>query len=62
MESWADYRMNTGDIVSGRRLSLLDTFIKDLYGCPYIPGSSLKGALRTILLVYMIHKEEERFR
>lgn len=61
MESWTAYKMNTGDIASGRKLSMLDTFIKDPYGCPYIPGSSLKGALRTILLVYMIHKERDRF-
>ena len=26
------------------------TFIKDVYGMPYIPGSSIKGALRTALL------------
>lgn len=26
------------------------TCIKDAYGCPYIPGSSLKGAIRTVLL------------
>lgn len=24
-------------------------FVKDPFGCPYIPGSSLKGALRTII-------------
>ena len=25
-------------------------FMRDSYGCPYIPGSSLKGAIRTILM------------
>ena len=30
------------------------SFIKDAYGKPYIPGSSIKGMLRTILLCYDI--------
>lgn len=33
--------------------------IKDSYNNPYIPGSSLKGMLRTILLSYMAHNAEE---
>lgn len=28
----------------------LNTFVKDAFGRPYIPGSSLKGALRTAIL------------
>lgn len=32
------------------RLNEIQTFVKDPYGNPYIPGSSLKGALRTILV------------
>lgn len=36
-------------------------FIKDPYGKPYIPGSSVKGMLRTALLGYLILRERERF-
>jgi CRISPR-associated protein Csm5 len=32
------------------RLNEVAAFIKDPYGNPYIPGSSLKGAIRTILI------------
>lgn len=31
-------------------LNEISAFVKDAYGCPYIPGSSLKGAIRTILV------------
>lgn len=34
----------------------IKTCIKDAYGCPYIPGSSLKGALRTIFISKWIRK------
>ena len=29
-------------------------FVKDAYGCPYVPGSSVKGMLRTAILTYII--------
>lgn len=29
-------------------------FMKDAYGCPYVPGSSLKGMLRTMILTSII--------
>lgn len=32
------------------KISEIHQFVKDAYGNPYIPGSSLKGALRTILV------------
>lgn len=34
----------------GTRFNKMHTFAKDVYGNPYIPGSSLKGAFRTIML------------
>ncbi len=34
---------------SGKTYSELRSFLKDVYDCPYIPGSSLKGAMRTAL-------------
>lgn len=33
------------------------TFIKDAFGRPYIPGSSLKGAIRNVILAQMIRDE-----
>ena len=43
----------------------IKTFIKDSYGNPYIPGSSLKGAIRTVLATAHIAENEtqrEQFR
>ena len=34
----------------------LQECIKDVYDCPYIPGSSIKGAIRTALSVQMLKK------
>ena len=39
----------------------IQTFIKDAYGNPYIPGSSLKGAIRTILESNYIRKKYNEF-
>ncbi len=36
-------------------------FSKDAYGQPYIAGSSLKGAIRTALLTYAIHRNHENY-
>lgn len=38
------------------------TFIKDVYGLPYVPGSSVKGALRTALLVCLVKSDSNRYR
>lgn len=37
------------------------TFIKDPYGNPYIPGSSIKGMLRTALIAETVRKNHIRF-
>lgn len=57
---WISYTLDAGDILETQRMEIL-TFIKDPYGCPYIPGSSLKGALRTALLSYELCREGERY-
>lgn len=47
---WSDYSAVVGDPqMISRSASAISCFVKDVYGQPYIPGSSLKGALRTIL-------------
>ncbi|MDR2380414.1 MAG: type III-A CRISPR-associated RAMP protein Csm5 [Bifidobacteriaceae bacterium] len=35
------------------------TFMKDPYGNPYVPGSSIKGLLRTLLLEYLVNRKEK---
>lgn len=45
------YELGCKDVLLERGKTLaISEFVKDSYGCPYIPGSSLKGMLRTILL------------
>lgn len=39
----------------------IQTFIKDSYGNPYIPGSSLKGVIRTILESCYIRNKYKKF-
>lgn len=40
----------------------ISLFIKDAYGNPYIPGSSLKGAIRTALLKYEISNRKYKYK
>lgn len=47
---WVDYSVDAGNLTQQRRDRNILTFIKNPYGQPYIPGSSIKGALRTALL------------
>lgn len=36
-------------------------FVKDAYGCPYVPGSSIKGMLRTAILTSLIKRDREAY-
>lgn len=38
------------------------TFVKDAYGMPYIPGSTIKGLIRTAIIVMEVKKHPERFK
>ena len=40
----------------------INTFVRDAQGKVYIPGSSLKGMLRTIILLYHICHADEGYR
>ena len=54
-EKWTAYKLDASDALGENSKTLeIKSFVKDAYGCPYIPGSSLKGALRTILQAYII--------
>lgn len=64
--TWADYTMDPGDAFvkqnggQGTPKGIM-TFVKDAYGMPYVPGSSIKGMLRTALLTSIVRNEPERF-
>lgn len=63
IDSWKDYELHAGDAIIDKNKTLqVMTCVKDAYGNPYIPGSSLKGMLRTILLTQDICKNSEKFR
>ena len=36
-------------------------FVKDAHGCPYVPGSSIKGMLRTAILISLIARDREAY-
>lgn len=56
------YRINS-PLATARRGSVqyhdVWEFVKDPYGNPYIPGSSIKGMLRTAILFSILSEEEE---
>lgn len=58
--SFTAYTLDLADVdySETRDISL---FVKDAYGLPYVPGSSLKGALRTVLLGSELQKNEGRY-
>lgn len=61
--SWVAYSVDSADAVfEERERREILTFIKDPYGCPYVPGSSVKGMLRTILLSAKILRDREKLR
>lgn len=43
-----------GEIRAGKVYSQLRACVKDVLDCPYIPGSSIKGAIRTALAVQIL--------
>ena len=48
------------DAVLDRNTKEISLFVKDVYGKPFVPGSSLKGALRTILCVdELVHDKKK---
>lgn len=57
IDEWKSYELN----YRSDRVMPLKYFMKDAYGLPYVPGSSLKGMLRTILLAYDIEKNPRRY-
>lgn len=68
-KSWAEYTLPLDGIANtmtqsrsrGGGSDNIAAFIKDAYGCPYIPGSSLKGALRTAIQGTLCEKDRGDF-
>lgn len=59
---WIAYTMDSGDaVIEQKSKKEILTSVKDAYGCPYVPGSSLKGALRTVLLGAVVIRKNEAF-
>ena len=60
--AWAKYSYPVNNVSVENGQNGIFSFIKDAYDCPYIPGSSLKGALRTALAYSIIVHDRKRFR
>ena len=54
LEKCMKYTMNAGDIQMEKGRMQIMACAVDPYGNPYIPGSSIKGMLRTVLLCAII--------
>lgn len=52
------YVIDCGNVSGVNTKKELSLFIKDAYGKPYIPGSSLKGALRTVIMSKLLNLSE----
>lgn len=58
------YRISSGDTFVDKDVKINDVreFMMDPYGLPYVPGSSVKGMLRTILITEDILKNKEKYK
>lgn len=62
IEETIKYELQSNDMIDKRdRKMQIMSFVKDPYGNPYIPGSSLKGMLRTILISKKIFDSRSDF-
>lgn len=61
IEAITDYIIDSADALPPEHsLKEIKLFMRNAYQQPYIPGSSLKGALRTALLVKMLHEDGDK--
>ena len=61
-ERWKLYEMDAGEafVSQTARPKEIEAFVKDAYGMPYVPGSTLKGMFRTALIADEIQKCPEK--
>lgn len=63
-QRWKKYEMDAGQaFCSGKAASPkeISAFIKDAYGCPYVPGSSIKGMVRTALIAWEVDRNPQKY-
>ena len=60
IDKWTKYTLDCSGIENENNMQIM-TFVKDNYGNPYIPGSSIKGMLRTILLADDIVQKPSKY-
>ena len=65
-EKWSRYKLDARDVLfdtGGRGASTREilAFAKDAYGMPYVPGSTLKGMIRTALLAWECGTNERKY-
>ena len=62
-ERWVAYRLEGGDLLAEKGKGVdVQTFMKDSYGKPFVPGSSIKGMLRTVLLAGELQSAQGKYR
>lgn len=66
VQKWISYTLDAGDAFikpngNGAPPKEINCFCKDSYGMAYIPGSTLKGMIRTALLVHEIKRKPEDY-
>lgn len=63
LKPYIKYELGCGDAVfeKNSRMQILEA-VKDPYGYPYIPGTTLKGMFRTVLLCEVILQNPEKYR
>jgi len=60
-DKWVRYQLQCDTEGYSLNEMTVMTFMKDPYGFPYIPGSSLKGVFRTILMSYFMIKDNASY-
>lgn len=62
IESITNYTLDChSTAIIGCKKRDINTFMKNPYGKPYVPGSSMKGCLRTILMGYYVKNNPEQY-
>lgn len=65
--AWKKYELDAGDAFTTlknskeNKVKQIQCFVKDAYGNPYVPGSSIKGMIRTALLAYEITEHPDTY-
>ena len=61
-KSWIAYTLDSADALDDDHKTIeIHTYIKDAYGMVYVPGSSLKGAIRTALMGAVLYQNRTKF-